>query len=50
MSGAPHKPSHPIDDPPPPLLGSWRRLYTVVLCYLALLIFVFYIFTRVFDS
>lgn len=50
MSGAPHKPPHQVDDPPPPILGSWRRMYTTVLVYLALLIFVFYIFTRVFDS
>jgi hypothetical protein len=50
VSGAPHKPPHPIEDPPPPFLSSWRRVYVMVLCYLAALIFVFYIFTRVFDS
>jgi len=50
VSGAPHKPPHPAEDPPPPILGTWRRMYMLVLIYLALLIFVFYIFTRVFDS
>jgi len=49
VSGAPHKPAHPIDDPPP-MLGAWRRVYIAVLCYLALLVVVFYIFTRVFNS
>jgi hypothetical protein len=50
VSGAPHHPPRPIEDPPPPLLGTWRRIYILVLVYLALLIFAFYIFTRVFDS
>jgi len=35
-----------IEDEPPPILGSWRRIYIVVLCYLACLIFVLYIFGR----
>jgi hypothetical protein len=50
VSGAPHKIPHPAEDEPPPLLGSWRRIYILVLCYLALLIGGFYIFTRVFAS
>lgn len=50
MSGGPHKTPHPIIDEPPPILGSWRRIYILVLIYLALLIFVFYVFTRVFAS
>jgi len=49
VSGAPHKPAHPVDDPPP-VLGTWRRVYIAVLFYLAFLVFAFYIFTRVFDS
>jgi hypothetical protein len=36
-------------DDPPPILGSWRRLYTVVLIYLALIIGSFYVFTRAFS-
>jgi hypothetical protein len=50
VSGPPHKTPHPIEDPPPPLLGTWRRIYILVLVYLALLIFAFYVFTRVFAS
>jgi hypothetical protein len=34
---------------PPPILGTWRRLYTAVLVYLAVLIVLFYVFTRSFD-
>jgi hypothetical protein len=34
----------------PPILGTWRRIYIFVLCYLALLIAGFYVFTRVFSS
>jgi len=34
------------DDPePPPFLGTWRRVYIAVLCWLALLITIFYSFT-----
>ena len=50
MSGEHRHMPHPIEDPPPPILGSWRRFYLSVLAYLAFLIFAFYIFTRVFDS
>jgi hypothetical protein len=49
VGGAPHKTPHPIDEPPP-ILGSWRRFYVVVLAYLAFLIVLFYLFTRAFDS
>jgi len=35
-------------DEPPPFLGSWRRVYTAVLLYLAILIAGFYVFTRVY--
>jgi len=35
-------------DEPPPFLGSWRRVYTAVLLYLAILISGFYVFTRVY--
>ena len=45
-----HKLMHPADDEPPPILGTWRRLYIIVLCYLAATIAGFYIFTRVFAS
>src|SRR2546425_4225341 len=39
----------PPEDEPPPFLGSWRRVYTVVLAYLACVIVAFYVFTRIFS-
>jgi len=36
------------EDEPPPFLGSWRRVYMVVLIYLACVIIAFYTFTRIF--
>ena len=36
------------EDEPPPFLGSWRRVYVVVLIYLACVIAAFYTFTRIF--
>jgi hypothetical protein len=33
---------------PPPILGTWRRVYTLVLLFLACLIVGFYAFTRAF--
>jgi hypothetical protein len=39
----------PMPDEPPPILGAWRRLYTAVLLYLAALIGLFYLFTRIFQ-
>jgi hypothetical protein len=38
------------DDDPPPLLRTWPRLYLAVLVYLALLISLFYGFTRAFAA
>jgi hypothetical protein len=34
-----------IVDEPPPILGTWPRVYTFVILYLAVVIFVFYLFT-----
>lgn len=47
-------PSHdPVPTAPeeekPPVLGSWNRLYAVVLAWLAALIVIFYIFTNIFS-
>ena len=36
-------------DEPPPILGSWRNLYVVVLGWLAILVIVFYAFTHYFS-
>lgn len=35
----------PIADEPPPVLGRWSRVYAFVLCYVAAVIFLFYLFT-----
>jgi len=37
------------DQEKPPVLKSWRRLYTAVLLNLALLIVLFYLFTKAFE-
>ena len=37
-----------VRDEPPPLLGSWRSVYTAVLCYLGLLVEGLYALTRMF--
>lgn len=37
-----------MPDEPPPFLGSWRRIYTLVLLYLLLIIAGAYVFMRVF--
>jgi hypothetical protein len=34
------------EDEPPPFLGSWLRVYTAVLIYLAILILLLYAVTR----
>jgi hypothetical protein len=34
------------EDEPPPFLGSWPRVYTAVLIYLAILILLLYAVTR----
>ncbi len=39
-----------IDDEPPPFLRTWGRVYGAVLIYLASLIALFYVFTRVFAA
>ncbi|HML18764.1 MAG TPA: hypothetical protein VK419_17155 [Bryobacteraceae bacterium] len=36
---------HEMEDEPPPVLGTWPRVYTFTLIYLALVIFAFYLFT-----
>ena len=38
-----------MPDDPPPILGTWRRVYTAILLYLGLLIASFYVFTRAFS-
>ena len=38
-----------LPDEPPPFLGSWRRVYVAVIVYVAVLIAVFYAFTKAFN-
>jgi len=40
----------PVPEEPPPLLGRWSRIYAFVLIYLALLITLFYLFSRTFAA
>ena len=42
------EPVPPKAEPPPPLLGSWNRLYAVVVGELLLLVLLFLIFTWAF--
>ena len=37
------------DDEPPPVLGTWIRLYGAIVAYLALLITLFYLFSVTFT-
>jgi hypothetical protein len=36
-------------DGPPPFLGTWKRVYIIILIYLAAVIFAFYLFTRAYE-
>ena len=38
-----------LPDEPPPFLGTWGRVYTAIVLYLAALIAVFYLFTRAYS-
>jgi hypothetical protein len=42
-------PRGPLPDEPPPFLGTWPRVYTAIVLYLAALIAVFYLFTRAYS-
>ena len=39
----------PDPEAPPPFGGTWNRLYAIVLGELALLVILFYIFTKAFE-
>jgi hypothetical protein len=38
-----------VNEEPPPILGSWPRLYVAVVIYLVLVIAGFTLFTKVFN-
>jgi hypothetical protein len=42
-------PDAAYDPEPPPILGTWRAVYTAALVWLAFLIVLFYGFTRYFS-
>ena len=44
-----HIENRETDEEKPPILSSWNRLYMVILLNLALLIALFYLFTKAFD-
>ena len=50
MAQNPHAevPLRHVVDEPPPFLGEWRRVYVFVLCWLAVVIVLFYAFSRMF--
>ena len=37
-----------VADDPPPFLGTWKRVYFAVMCYLAAIITLFHIFSKAF--
>jgi len=37
------------EESPPPFLGRWRNVYGLVLVNLAMMVVLFYIFTKVFE-
>jgi hypothetical protein len=43
-------PQREVPDEPPPFLGTWRRVYAGVLLYLAILIALFFLFTKAFAQ
>jgi hypothetical protein len=46
LSPPPNPPHKVVIDEPPPFLGTWRRVYIFVLCYLAFVIAALYAFSR----
>jgi hypothetical protein len=44
----PPLPEATFDPEPPPILGTWKNIYITALVWLALLIALFYAFTRYF--
>jgi hypothetical protein len=46
VSETPEQQARVTVEEPPPFLGSWQRVYIFVICYLAVLITGFYVFSR----
>ncbi|MEK6650916.1 MAG: hypothetical protein AABY75_08060 [Bacteroidota bacterium] len=47
MNEEPQRPGSPVD-PPPPLLGTWRRWYALVILELVIVILASYVVTEAF--
>ena len=45
-----NQPTRVMEDGPPPILRTWRRLYLALVCWLAFLILMFYLFARFYSS
>ena len=45
---ATNEPAKHVIDEPPPVLGTWPPVYVFVLCWLAVVIALFYLFSRSF--
>jgi hypothetical protein len=44
-----NEPPRTVADEPPPFLGTWKRVYALVVIYLACVITLFYLFTKSFE-
>ncbi len=42
-------PPRPPEDDPPPIMGTWERMYTLVILLHAFIIFLFYLFTQAYS-
>ena len=49
MMETPDNPDRMVEEGSPPVFATWNRLYAVVIGFLALLIFLFYIFTKAYQ-
>jgi hypothetical protein len=48
MAGGPSEHLKEVIDEPPPFLERWPRVYIFVICWLAVVITLFYVFSRAF--
>jgi hypothetical protein len=48
MAGTPGERPKEVIDEPPPFLGRWPRVYILVICWLAVVLSLFYVFSRAF--
>jgi hypothetical protein len=46
---APGSEDRDVEEGAPPLFATWNRIYTLVIGFLAFLIFIFYLFTKAYQ-